>query len=719
MKVVSYVVVLVSLVACNPGEGQGRGRVNDNVVPTTPAVEISAESSCRVSASESPFSCVAKKCQVAGGTYLPLLHSCDCGVGKTFIGWGEGSCRNSPIQNKCLKSKWGFYYAKKESDEKLVDCLTLHSDDRTSVQLTGLMDNGDLQSVVNWADDKLPKSFEAIRRQPALFQLLSVNWFVGPGTLDALDEVNLIRMTTPFTILLSPPRESTPVNLYYHFDKSDDLNAIFTPAEDNSTVEVEQPQDAQLSSVYAGLKTALGRIFHVDEKQYFTEDGCAGHCELRQRIVENGVNTTRSRVYVGGVLFTDQILVWEDTRQERAKALAQLLPSGQISLIHVFDRQLEAQNLSLKYQVYDRHWSPLLSRPRSRIVVKGVGDFLDTVKKIPGPSFNAPHAILCESGFDLETLKTLGTDTFALGPSEKSVFGWVDSQQVATNPIDLIGQFSLSGISEFTSTGSRLAFVSYSDHAIKVGHKLTWDWGDIKILPIGFSACAEQSQRWLPQVKSSSKAKVLNFSAALSYTRGACEASAFGKQIRAQENEMLYVVAAGNDALNGDAQAIPTCPQGLNGSPNLIVVAAGMRDSLAPSSNYGIRFSDIIADGSHYEEGQQSYTTSLAAPLVTRKAALISWEFPKLNPKQIRKAILLGAKIPVRGRHFSPLPVRSGGWLNSEMASHFARAMDENPALSDRELIRKIYCESSVRENCSLVPERIQILEARNLLESK
>jgi len=713
-KLITQIGLGLTLMACHPTQGNGPHA-------TTP-IGLTSESSCKIGASENPFSCLVKKCKNAGGTYLPFRQMCDCGEDKTFVGWGEGQCRPIQSQNKCLKAKKGFSYYKRQDETKFLECLApLHSSEGTSVNVQPLFENSDFDAFAEWADVGLPAAFTAMSQQATFFQMASVNWLIGPSNFDSLDEATLARLTTPFTVMLASPKESTPVQISYYFEKGDNINELFLPQEESETLSIENPVQTldreSAKTAHAVLKEVLGQVFQANEKQFFTDDGCAGHCQLRQV----AKNYSRIREYIGGHLFSDQVLVWEDPQHERAVALAQLLPSGQISLVHTFDRKYteNTKALTIRYQVYDRHWRPLLSQGRLRNVVADLGKFEEASAKMANASAQEPQAIVCESGFDIDSLIKLGPDTMVLGPlRNKSLFGWVDGQRTIQSPIDYIGKFSLAGVSEFTDTGTRLPFINYSEHAVKVGRKITDFSKDIRLIPISFGICADHGDRWYPQIKAHTRAKVVNWSAALSYTKAACANSPFAKQIKARENDLLYVVGAGNDSLNGDAQPIPICPQGLAGAPNLIVTAAGQDRSLAWVSNYGTKFADIIADGSHTEEGNQNYTTSLAAPAVTKVAAMLSFQYPKLTPKQIRKAILFGARIPTNRNGFAPMPVRSGGFLDEAGAEAFAALFDREPGINDAGALSHIYCRSSRRAHCNWIEQRVQILKQNLLVEN-
>lgn len=111
-----------------------------------------------------------------------------------------------------------------------------------------------------------------------------------------------------------------------------------------------------------------------------------------------------------------------------------------------------------------------------------------------------------------------------------------------------------------------------------------------------------------------------------------------------KKSKALFVVAAGNEAMNNDTYNSYPANYEL---PNIISVGAiNKQGSLAYFSNYGVKNVDIAAPGegifSTLPNNAYGYYdgTSMAAPYVSAVAALALSEKPELTPEQIRAYIL-------------------------------------------------------------------------------
>jgi subtilisin family serine protease len=156
--------------------------------------------------------------------------------------------------------------------------------------------------------------------------------------------------------------------------------------------------------------------------------------------------------------------------------------------------------------------------------------------------------------------------------------------------------------------------------------------------------------------------------------------SAFSRAERdaiAAAPQTLFVVAAGNDSADNDAQPSYPCNHAL---ANVVCVAAtDQRDGLADFSNYGATTVDLAAPGdniaSTYTGGSWALLsgTSMATPHVAGAAALLWARVPAASVAQVRGA-LLSSVVPrpaLLGRTVT------GGVLNADRA---LRTIDPNAA---------------------------------------
>lgn len=115
---------------------------------------------------------------------------------------------------------------------------------------------------------------------------------------------------------------------------------------------------------------------------------------------------------------------------------------------------------------------------------------------------------------------------------------------------------------------------------------------------------------------------------------------------RAVRSGILFVCAAGNDAIDSDA--MPHYPSSYANQGVLSVAAMSSNESLAPFSNYGARSVDIAAPGvdilSTLPNGGYGYAsgTSMAAPFVTGLAALVAGSEREVPLEIVRARVLDG-----------------------------------------------------------------------------
>lgn len=143
---------------------------------------------------------------------------------------------------------------------------------------------------------------------------------------------------------------------------------------------------------------------------------------------------------------------------------------------------------------------------------------------------------------------------------------------------------------------------------------------------------------------------------------------------RAQDKNMLFIAAAGNDGKDNDAR--PSYPASYD-LDNIISVAAVDRNGdLASFSNYGRTTVDVAAPGveilSTVKDGQyKEYRgTSMATPHVAGIAALVLSESPEMDYKELKQRIVATAR---------PLASLKGKAVSGGMANAYAALTNELP----------------------------------------
>jgi subtilisin family serine protease len=109
-----------------------------------------------------------------------------------------------------------------------------------------------------------------------------------------------------------------------------------------------------------------------------------------------------------------------------------------------------------------------------------------------------------------------------------------------------------------------------------------------------------------------------------------------------ESTDTLFVVASGNDGLNLDDYDHKIIPAMLALDHVITVGAINSEDEIADFSNYGERFVDIYAPGvnilSTWPDGEfrEVSGTSMAAPVISARAALLLQELPELSAQEIK-----------------------------------------------------------------------------------
>ena len=143
-----------------------------------------------------------------------------------------------------------------------------------------------------------------------------------------------------------------------------------------------------------------------------------------------------------------------------------------------------------------------------------------------------------------------------------------------------------------------------------------------------------------------------------------------------QNSSMLFIVACGNGGIAGLGYSIddfPVYPASYSFDNILSVANLSFTGQLDQSSNYGAQSVDLAAPGTYILScipgGQYGYMsgTSMAAPMVTGVAAVVSSYRPDLTPFQI-KDVLIGSARPLESLQGK---TASGGMLDAYQALQY------------------------------------------------
>ncbi len=159
--------------------------------------------------------------------------------------------------------------------------------------------------------------------------------------------------------------------------------------------------------------------------------------------------------------------------------------------------------------------------------------------------------------------------------------------------------------------------------------------------------------------------------------------SAFFALAAAQNPDILFIAAAGNDAENNDSE-LPAPAYLSRFFPNYLTVASvGTSDDLSSFSNHGLRSVQIAARGenviSSYLGGihEKMSGTSMAAPEVSGVAAALRFSYPDLRAPEVRRILLASAR-PVSALKDK---VATTAVVDRERALQLASAWDRGLAL--------------------------------------
>ena len=310
--------------------------------------------------------------------------------------------------------------------------------------------------------------------------------------------------------------------------------------------------------------------------------------------------------------------------------------------------------------MYDRLWNRLGSERIA--VLDEIPAKLELVRHVP-QSAGSNSIVLCES-VDLENFDRNGLlGSLSRGPRSDSIFGWLPWSFL--DPLVELREGVIPSPDAPT-------------HGLQVANVILAQNDAATLIPISMPNCMKAYSTWAPTVAGTG-ARVVNFSGTEAVDYDWCQKFFDPSSFLGPDKPFLWVVPAGNE---GKENPVRRCPQRF-AAENLIVAAGGSDGGLWGNSDYGLRYADIAADpdGTAGESG-----TSYSAGRISAVAAKIAGSYPNLLPRDIRVALLAAANIG-----WGPLPVRSGGALNDELALKIASSLAEVPHGSINEkLLRPI-----------------------------
>ncbi len=419
-----------------------------------------------------------------------------------------------------------------------------------------------------------------------------------------------------------------------------------------------------LATVHAAVAkfTALGAALAIERTDDLDDNGCLGSCRVTSApsVMPDGSLAALERVYTLGSVQREAIWIRHGGDLRAVVTLGPgRLPAAIVALRHNKD----INGTATVARLYDRQWHLLHEQT-----------FFD--KGLPGKI----------AAIDTRVRRATFPRSAIVGLCESSVMGAVDDPEVAmrlvTGPhrrlyVDgLLRAGSLFGwypniageVASHNQGAGNLLFgffpspyapkVMADEHGLMVMKAAVEQSPGTQFLPLGGLDCFERFNDWAPSIPPA--ARVINASLGQYLSRSECERM-FASPMRHSTERLLWVVAAGNDGLDSPAEE---CPAQLSGLDNLIVVAGNEGDKLSPTSNFGLRFADIAAQGQYAEH----LGTSFAAPRVAAAAASLAADWPTLTPSDLRALLLLTSRTtgPLSHR------VRSGGILDADAARRLA-----------------------------------------------
>jgi hypothetical protein len=489
------------------------------------------------------------------------------------------------------------------------------------------------------------------------------------------------------------------------------------------------PEGSAERPLAQALTTAHARVLAAnipfEQGQSLVGLGCMGICRMvsAPTPVQDGQPLTfrLDRLYVYGTVARETVWLEQGAQLRGFMVLGPNRGPGLLALVR---DSITATSAKSTFAVHDRQWNHLGDVSYE----EAIPAWADTPRYV-NVAGNAPTSrrtlVLCEAtgvpslmsdaALARRTLVGPFTPSFnASGAlSSGSVFGWLGGPLVEPNMGDYLHGL-VPGMWGFRTQESE-ASALVSTHASDVARTALAQAdampplpggvseGPLLVAPMGTQTCLVPG-RWLGRL--ARYTRVVNASYSYRFPFERCsdtEDFAFGETT----NQLLWVMSAGNSGRPDGSYACPT--KRLAGRENGIVVAGLAGTSLGLGSNYGVTFADIAAPWE--AEGRPGVTgTSYASPRVAAVAAMLASRYDRLEPRELRMAILAGSQ-PLSSLHSA---VRSGGALDADAADTFAACLQDGLVSSSGDRSPALYSDCAMEAGATT--ERVTFLQSRGIL---
>ena len=630
--------------------------------------------------------CLKFACSDAGGVFSEELKKCSCGVGKSFVIDKNGpQCRMNQIENACLEKANGFQLSLADPGNT-DDCFVFYDKringyTRTLGILLDDANQHEHETLARWADTSFKTEFSYQFWSSSVVPSYQLIWLGGTISNPQISNGFLIPYELPdeliddFDYFISPK----------YFTTADELIRYLSgKTEKTDTREIRSRignEHTALSALLSAYEKLSAKTLKFSVNSYYKEE-CLRSCSARSEEGDWGrFKVWFENFYFSGALYRSELRLAD---RETGLILATLLLADRTISVAIDFKRSETGLLEAA-TAFGSKGNVVFTRkgPDAAEILAE----LDELKSIQIANLNLKIG-LCEEGLSLPALRKKGLKgAILLGPNVESFYGWVTPK----NRDDYwIGRLDLNIFG--------LSFPR-DRHALQTASVLLEPKSDaltIGLIPLGVAPClnSEYAGLWWNSFKESG-ARVVNASIRNYSDRETCEEKLQNHPIM-NDDSVLWVFAAGN-------QGSPTptgCPQHFAGLPNLLIVGANQGNRMHPTSNFGESFVDIAAPGEALVDAE--WGTSFSAPRASRLAAKIFYRFPKLSPKDVKRAIILGADIPP-----NPLPVLSKGILNEKKAEEIAEGLASGRDI--KAILESAFCQPSGTATCPILRTKLEI----------